>query len=200
MEVGAVGNDGKRVILGKTSTLVKDHVAGNPGGASEAATTSPRRVPRASRRLLSRLARGLLTAGALVAARPGQVPEPSWVQTHIFTELWSGPDQSAISFRIVLRWSYFTVVAPRTGSRLYVWNSYSGNNACIDASAVGPVDPPSAEALARTLSRWITNDLPTTLWAGRDSGEVPLGQIPRSSAFKILGLTDSRLRVRDPRT
>lgn len=177
----------------------------DPGVAGEVVAAAPRRAPRVSRRrLLSRLARGLLAGGAILATGPSralaQPFEPFWVQAHVFTELWSGPDRTALSFGIVPRWSYFTVVAPGPGARLYVWSPYSGNYAYVDASAVGPVGPPPAEALARPLSRWIANDLPTTLWSGRDQGAIPLGQIAKSTAFEILGLGESRLRVRDPRT
>lgn len=173
--------------------------------ATAAVVTSPRRLPRVNRRgLLGRLARGLLAGGVVLAAGPrralAQSFEPYWVQAHAFTELWSGPDQTAQSFGPVPRWSYFTAVAPGVGGRLYVWSPYSGNYAYVDASVVGPVDPPPGEALARPPSRWIANDLLTTLWSGRDSSAVPLGRVAQATAFEILSVSESRLRVRDPRT
>lgn len=158
-----------------------------------------------SRRLLLRqLSGSLLAAGLLATAGSAravaQVFAPYWVRTYGFTELWSGPDRGAISFGTAPPESYFKVVAPQVGSRLYVWSPYSRNYTYIEASAAGPVGEPPAEAIARPPVIWVANHLPTTLWSGPGPKGVPLGQLDRWSPFEVLGMPGPRLLVRDPRT
>lgn len=166
----------------------------------------PRSQPiRTTRRvLLSQAGRALVGSGALVvfgtAPAQAQPFQPHWVQTQTFTELWSGPNRNAVSFGIVAEGSYFKVVGPPNGSRLYVWSPYSENYAYVDAAAVGPVDAPAAEALKPPAAVWVANHRPTTLWSGPDASALPLGQLDQFNPFELLGTVGPRFRVRDPRT
>ncbi|HEV8633712.1 MAG TPA: hypothetical protein VG370_05655 [Chloroflexota bacterium] len=68
---------------------------------------------------------------------------PFWVQSHHpDAPLWSGPDERALVFGTRRQWSYFRVVGPQVGSRLYVLDVATTNYAWIDAAAVGPSGPP----------------------------------------------------------
>lgn len=69
--------------------------------------------------------------------------EPWWAQSNRETELWSGIDNKAISFGTVAPRSYFLVVKPKDGPRLYVFNPITQNYAYIDADAIEPsIEPP----------------------------------------------------------
>jgi len=66
-----------------------------------------------------------------------------WVQTTTATHLWSGPDATARDFGEVAAGLRFVVIAPQSGTRLYVRDPRTANVAYLDAVSVGPVGPPS---------------------------------------------------------
>ncbi len=68
--------------------------------------------------------------------------KPYWVQNHAETELWSAPDDKAISFGRVATFSYFHVLQPQRGARFNVLNPLTMGAAWIDAVAVGPSGEP----------------------------------------------------------
>ena len=112
-----------------------------------------RPVPRLRRRpfiaMLASAAAPLLPPRPVLAA-PGQQPfTPYWVQNHTETELWSGPGRGAVSFGRVKPFSYFKVLQPQQGPRLYVLNPLTEGTAWIAAAAVGPSGEPPAAYLAR---------------------------------------------------
>ena len=78
-----------------------------------------------------------------------------WVQSHLVTELWSGPGPDAISFGKARQFSYFRLHSEQVGDRFYVYNPRSQNFAYVDARAVGPSKAPPPEYLAgpRVLER-----------------------------------------------
>jgi hypothetical protein len=76
---------------------------------------------------------------------PTATPQPAatevWVQNHEVTEQWSGPNEGAVLFGWLRKFSYLRV--ERTdGERLYVYNPRTENFAYVNASAVGPSGPP----------------------------------------------------------
>ncbi|MCC7105530.1 MAG: L,D-transpeptidase [Chloroflexi bacterium] len=88
---------------------------------------------------------GLTLQPALARAQASR--EPIWVQNHMMTELWSGPDDGALFFGWLRRWSYLRVERWE-GQRLYVFNPRANNFAYVNASALGPSGPPPADYLA----------------------------------------------------
>jgi hypothetical protein len=69
-----------------------------------------------------------------------------WVQNHLVTELWSGPDSGAVFFGWLRKFSYLRIERAQ-GNRLYVFNPRSNNFAFVDATAVGPSGPPPPDYL-----------------------------------------------------
>ena len=123
-----------------------------------------RRAAHSSRRLVRAV---LLVTVALVAwppvvSAPQQPPAPrppttapqpaprasneTWVQNHLVTELWSGPNAGAVFFGWLRKFSYLRVERSE-GNRLYVFNPRSNNFAFVDATAVGPSGPPPPDYL-----------------------------------------------------
>ena len=100
-----------------------------------------------------------LTAGAepapATSAPAAQVtrtaPQPGgfWVQNHLVTELWSGPDEGAVVFGLLRKFSYLRVERA-VGNRFYVFNPRSNNYAYVTATAVGPSGAPPPEYLEPT--------------------------------------------------
>ncbi len=88
----------------------------------------------------------LLFATMLFFVRPGHASaayDSWWVQNHMETQLWSGPDDKAVAFGRVAQWSYLQVVRPQQGGRLYVFNPATQNYAYVDAKAAGPSGAPT---------------------------------------------------------
>ena len=80
-------------------------------------------------------AQGTPTAGA-------QATAGSWVQNHRTTELWSGPDEKAVSFGWAPVFSYFKVLGAQEGSRFRVQNPLTNGVAYVTANDVGPSGTP----------------------------------------------------------
>jgi len=148
--------------------------------------------------------------------RPATAYEPWWVQNHRPTRLWSGPDSQAISFGEAPQWSYFLVVAPQQGSRLYVLDPRTSNYAYVDASAVGPSSPPpdlstvppstatpsvpaprpptAATRPMRTPPNtapgytpwWVANFEETELWSGPSKDAKSLGRVPQFRRLMVV--------------
>jgi hypothetical protein len=67
----------------------------------------------------------------------------AWVQNFRATDLWSGPDNKAITFGQAPAYSYFKVLAPQDGPRIKVQNPLTNGVAYVTAADVGPSgDPP----------------------------------------------------------
>jgi lipoprotein-anchoring transpeptidase ErfK/SrfK len=143
--------------------------------------------------------------------------EPWWVQAAQETQLWSGPDNRAVSFGTVPQWSYFQVVAPQNGPRLQVLNPITRGYAYIDAAAVGPSTPPPPPTptptpipqppLLRTppelpqgyVPDWVSNFVAADLWSGPDGDATSLGKIPPyRKMMVVVPQNGDRLRVWSP--
>lgn len=166
----------------------------------------------------------VLAAATYLAGLPAAAPvptahafEPFWVQTHSPTQLWSGPDAGAVSFGPVPQWSYFLVVAPQTGPRLYVKNQLTNNHAYLDASAVGPSPPPrlgvqtapgpsGLAGVVRTPPRstsgepfWVANWLPTEFRSGPEPWAYGFRPLPQFRRMLVIApQSGSRLKVWSP--
>jgi N-acetylmuramoyl-L-alanine amidase len=67
---------------------------------------------------------------------------PFWVKNFKPSAVWSAP-AGGVQFGVAPRWSWFQVVKPQDGPRLFVRVRSTGNVAYVDAKDVGPVGPPS---------------------------------------------------------
>lgn len=106
-------------------------------------------------------------AGQPTRPEPQQPAGEFWVQNFEITELWSGPNDAAIAFGWLRKFSYLRVERWEA-ARLYVFNPRSQNFAYVNAAVVGPSGPPPSDYLEplRTLA---TLNLP-----GRLIGRVNL--------------------------
>src|SRR5262245_54830008 len=68
--------------------------------------------------------------------------EQRWLQNHHATELWSGPDDKAISFGWVPAFSYFKMLGAQEGNRIRVQNPLTNGVAFVTAKDVGPSGAP----------------------------------------------------------
>ncbi len=152
----------------------------------------------------------------LAWAQPSAAYEPWWVQNHMETQLWSGPDSGAVSFGVVAQWSYFLVVEPQgRETRLHVWNPKTNNYAYIDAKAVGPSGAPpqdGASGSARApapkaavggtepfAAWWGEMQVAAELWSGVDSRAVSFGLLSRGSrVLVVMPEKNSRYYVFNP--
>src|SRR5688572_30789192 len=83
------------------------------------------------------------TADASITAAPSvQATDQRWVQNHHATELWSGPDEKAISFGWAPAFSYFRVLGAQEGSRIRIQNPLTNGVAFVTAQDVGPSGSP----------------------------------------------------------
>lgn len=93
---------------------------------------------------------------------PSPTPDPSpagasasaagphgWVQNHRPTDLWSGPDEKAVSFGQAPPFSYFRLLGPQEGSRFRVQNPLTNGVAYVTAKDVGPSGAPPEWYLAQ---------------------------------------------------
>jgi hypothetical protein len=84
------------------------------------------------------------------AAAPVSDPKDlRWLQNHHATELWSGPDEKAISFGWVPAFSYLKMLAAQDGPRIRVQNPLTNGIAFVTAKDVGPSGAPPEWYLAR---------------------------------------------------
>ena len=112
----------------------------------------------------------------------------SWVQNIRDTELWSGPDDKAISFGSMPAFSYFQVLAPQDGPRIKVQNPLGGI-AFITAKDLGPSGPPPAWYLDQK-NRF---DIPARISGGANVRRTPgiaddnvVTQLGHNAAITIL--------------
>jgi len=91
-----------------------------------------------------------------------------WVQNVRATELWSGPDDKAVSFGSMPAFSYFQVLAPQDGPRIKVKNPLGGI-AYITAKDLGPSGPPPDWYLA--LKNQV--DIPARIIGGANIRRTP---------------------------
>jgi hypothetical protein len=82
------------------------------------------------------------TPGAASKPAAAQVTGGTWVQNHRATDLWSGPDNKAISFGLAPAYSYFKVLALQDGPRIMVQNPLTNGVAYVTAKDVGPSGGP----------------------------------------------------------
>jgi L,D-transpeptidase catalytic domain len=76
------------------------------------------------------------------ATTPTQARQHRWVQNHHATELWSGPDEQAISFGWAPAFSYFRVLGAQEGARIRIQNPLTNGVAFVTAKDVGPSGSP----------------------------------------------------------
>lgn len=140
---------------------------------------------------------GLLLSA--VMADTASAFEPTWIQNHQETQLWSGPADGAVSFGTVRQWSFFQVVAPQGASkRLYVRNPSTNDYGYIDASAVGPSGPlPADRPDLKTVVRpnWVQNYQETDLWSGMDGQAVSFGKVSQWSFLRVASMQEGARRL-----
>jgi lipoprotein-anchoring transpeptidase ErfK/SrfK len=76
------------------------------------------------------------------AAPSAQARDQRWIQNHHATELWSGPDEKAVSFGWAPAFSYFRVLGAQEGSRIRIQNPLTNGVAFVTAKDVGPSGSP----------------------------------------------------------
>jgi len=81
-------------------------------------------------------------AGQQTSAASAPSTAGSWVQNHRETELWSGPDDKAVSFGSAPVFSYFKVMGAQEGSRIKVQNPLTNGIAYLTAKDTGPSGAP----------------------------------------------------------
>jgi hypothetical protein len=113
----------------------------------------------------------------------------AWVQNVRVTELWSGPDDKAISFGSMPEFSYFQVLAPQDGSRIKVKNPLGGI-AYMTAKDLGPSGPPPEWYLA--LKNQV--DIPARIIGGANVRRSPgiaddniIDHLGHNASIDILG-------------
>jgi hypothetical protein len=72
----------------------------------------------------------------------GQTGSQGWVQNHRPTDLWSGPDASAISFGLAPAFSYFQVLGAQESGRFRVKNPLTNGVAYVTAKDIGASGAP----------------------------------------------------------
>ncbi|MCC7367166.1 MAG: L,D-transpeptidase family protein [Chloroflexi bacterium] len=138
-----------------SATPTRSTGSGNGSGSTRNNRFSPTATPGASPQPSPS---GAPVAGAPATGAPAAAPPPpgsspasppvaqdglGWVQNHTPTELWSGPDDRAVSFGTAPAFSYFRVLNPQDGSRIRVRNPLTNGIAYVNAKDVGPSgDPP----------------------------------------------------------
>jgi hypothetical protein len=75
-------------------------------------------------------------------AQAAEVKDRGWVQNFKATELWSGPDEKAVSFGWMPAFSYFKQLGAQEGSRIRVQNPLTSGVAFVTAKDVGPSGAP----------------------------------------------------------
>lgn len=86
---------------------------------------------------------GYVEAAKVGPSGPPPSFHPFWVKNFRPTGVWSAP-AGGIEFGVAPQWSWFEVVKPQVGSRLFVRVRATGNVAYVDARDVGPVPPPNS--------------------------------------------------------
>src|SRR5215207_5993271 len=108
----------------------------------------------------------LLSPRAALAAPAGQAFKPYWVQNYVMAELYSGPDARATAFGHARLFSYFKVLEPQRGPRLYVLDPVANGTAWIAAAAVGPSGDPPEWYLKGGSSAVARLDIPARIAGG----------------------------------
>jgi N-acetylmuramoyl-L-alanine amidase len=85
---------------------------------------------------------GYVPASKVGPSGPPPSFQPFWVKNFTPTGVWSAPS-GGVEFGVAPRWSWFQVLQPQDGPRLFVRVRATGNVAYIDAKDVGPVGPPT---------------------------------------------------------
>jgi hypothetical protein len=76
------------------------------------------------------------------ATAPADPKDQRWLQNHHATQLWSGPDEKAISFGWAPAFSYFKALGTQEGARIRVQNPLTNGVAFVTAKDVGPSGAP----------------------------------------------------------
>ena len=116
---------------------------------------------------------------------PADLPPPpedlsiGWVALAADAPLWSDAADGAILLGMAPAYSVFKQLEIQSGPRLHVQDPYSSANAWLDASAVGPIDAPTAIGAP---GRWWgisyvdgANVRPTPTTRGNSTGLLPSG-------------------------
>jgi hypothetical protein len=135
----------------------------------------------------------LFSVPVAAAAPDEQAFKPYWVQNHTEAELWSSSDEKAETFGRVAPFSYFQVLQPQKGRRLYVQNPRNGGAAWIDADKVGPSGDPPAWYLAKEPVPVANLDLPSRIIGGANVRSRPevaednqVGRLGHNAAIRVL--------------
>jgi hypothetical protein len=134
---------------------------------------------------------GQTAPGQSTASQPASAPSAAdrWVQNVRDTDLWSGPDDKAVSFGSMPAFSYFKIMAPQDGSRIKVQNPLGGI-AYVAAKDLGPSGPPPEWYLAQKNLL----DVPARIIGGANVRRTPgiaddniVDQLGHNASIDLLG-------------
>ncbi|MGE3271905.1 MAG: hypothetical protein AB7P40_24335, partial [Chloroflexota bacterium] len=131
------------------------------------------------------------SSNASAPASPASQPAGlGWVQNFRATELWSGPDDKAISFGMAPAFSYFRVLSAQDGSRIRVQNPLTNGVAYVTAKDVGPSGNPPEWYLTQKNR----TELPARIVGGANIRSTPavedgniVGHAGHNESITILG-------------
>ena len=146
-------------------------------------------------------------------SRPTAVPPTQsylswWVVSHLPTDVWSGPNASALSFGPAPVGTPFRVLAPQVGARLYVYNPRTDNVGWVDARAVGPIAAPTDDEIAALIAPppptfqpwWAMTHRPAVAWSSPNADAAPFNRIPQWRYLEVVSPEESgRVLTVDPR-
>jgi len=123
-------------------------------------------------------------------ATNAQVTGGSWVQNHRPTDLWSGPDDKAITFGLAPAYSYFKVLGAQEGSRIKIQNPITNGIAYVTAKDVGPSGSPPDWYLSQKTQTAI----PARIIGGANIRSAPVlqdadivGKAGHNEAISVIG-------------
>lgn len=129
---------------------------------------------------------GAAAPSSATAAQPGL----GWVQNHHPTDLWSGPDDKAVSFGTAPVFSFFRVLGPQEGNRIRVQNPLTNGVAYITARDVGPSGAPPEWYLAQKNQ----TSIPSRIIGGANIRSTPavidgniVGKAGHNEAVVVIG-------------
>lgn len=135
----------------------------------------------------------LLPSRAALAAPAEQAFKPYWIQNFVIAELYSGPTPGATAFGHARLFSYFKVLEPQRGPRLYVLDPIANGTAWIAAAAVGPSGDPPEWYLKGGSSAVARLDIPARIAGGANvrnrpevAGDNLVGRLGHNAAIQVL--------------
>ncbi|HEU5316431.1 MAG TPA: hypothetical protein VFX49_09995, partial [Chloroflexota bacterium] len=136
---------------------------------------------------------------------------PFWVANHTPAALLAGPNDGAESLIELAPFSKLLVLAPAVGQRYYVQDGRSEQLGYIEATLIGPSDPPvpgefdPPPSLAPPVApsyrpSWVAAQRATDLWSGMTGG-TSFGRVAAGDQLLVMAPAEGpRLHVLNPKT